>query len=114
VLKELTFQPKQVRYKMSRPQSSKTNASGQSASMRKIAMVVIGDTGVGKSCLLLQFVDRRFRCVVDCFEGGFVMPFSRCHGDPAILLHCVNQCVLTLVLLSLVINVSRVLRMMFN
>jgi GTPase SAR1 family protein len=26
--------------------------------MRKMALVVIGDTGVGKSCLLLQFVDR--------------------------------------------------------
>jgi hypothetical protein len=26
-------------------------------------MVVIGDTGVGKSCLLLQFVDRRFSSV---------------------------------------------------
>lgn len=33
--------------------------------MRKIAMVVIGDTGVGKSCLLLQFVDRFLKtCVI--------------------------------------------------
>ena len=24
-------------------------------------MIIIGDTGVGKSCLLLQFVDKRFR-----------------------------------------------------
>lgn len=23
--------------------------------------IIIGDTGVGKSCLLLQFVDKRFR-----------------------------------------------------
>ena len=23
--------------------------------------IIIGDTGVGKSCLLLQFIDRRFR-----------------------------------------------------
>ncbi len=28
-----------------------------------VQMVVIGDTGVGKSCLLLQFVDRRFSSV---------------------------------------------------
>lgn len=28
-----------------------------------LQMVVIGDTGVGKSCLLLQFVDRRFSSV---------------------------------------------------
>ena len=29
----------------------------------EVKMVVIGDTGVGKSCLLLQFVDRRFSSV---------------------------------------------------
>lgn len=32
-------------------------------------MVVIGDTGVGKSCLLLQFVDRRFSAVHDLTIG---------------------------------------------
>lgn len=32
-------------------------------------MVVIGDTGVGKSCLLLQFVDRRFSSVHDLTIG---------------------------------------------
>ena len=31
-------------------------------------MVVIGDTGVGKSCLLLQFVDRRFSSVSVSFH----------------------------------------------
>jgi Ras-related protein Rab-2A len=35
----------------------------------KISMVVIGDTGVGKSCLLLQFVDRRFSSVHDLTIG---------------------------------------------
>ena len=35
----------------------------------KISMVVIGDTGVGKSCLLLQFVDRRFSAVHDLTIG---------------------------------------------
>ncbi len=32
-------------------------------------MVVIGDTGVGKSCLLLQFVDKRFSAVHDLTIG---------------------------------------------
>ena len=35
----------------------------------KISMVVVGDTGVGKSCLLLQFVDRRFSAVHDLTIG---------------------------------------------
>jgi hypothetical protein len=34
-----------------------------SKNIQKISMVVIGDTGVGKSCLLLQLVDRRFSSV---------------------------------------------------
>lgn len=38
-------------------------------SIQKISMVVIGDTGVGKSCLLLQFVDRRFSAVHDLTIG---------------------------------------------
>ena len=37
--------------------------------VQKISMVVIGDTGVGKSCLLLQFVDRRFSSVHDLTIG---------------------------------------------
>jgi len=37
--------------------------------IQKISMVVIGDTGVGKSCLLLQFVDRRFSSVHDLTIG---------------------------------------------
>ena len=32
-------------------------------------MVVIGDTGTGKSCLLLQFVDRRFSASHDLTIG---------------------------------------------
>ena len=32
-------------------------------------MVVIGDTGVGKSCILLQFVDARFSSVHDLTIG---------------------------------------------
>ena len=38
-------------------------------SIQKISFVVIGDTGVGKSCLLLQFVDRRFSAVHDLTIG---------------------------------------------
>ena len=34
-----------------------------------MALVVIGDTGVGKSCLLLQFVDKRFSAVHDLTIG---------------------------------------------
>ena len=37
--------------------------------MRKMALVVIGDIGVGKSCLLLQFVDKRFSAVHDLTIG---------------------------------------------
>lgn len=40
-----------------------------SKQVQKISMVVIGDTGVGKSCLLLQFVDRRFSSVHDLTIG---------------------------------------------
>ena len=38
-------------------------------SIQKLSFVVIGDTGVGKSCLLLQFVDRRFSAVHDLTIG---------------------------------------------
>jgi small GTP-binding protein len=31
--------------------------------------IIIGDTGVGKSCLLLQFTDKRFRPVHDLTIG---------------------------------------------
>ena len=37
--------------------------------VKKLSLVVIGDTGVGKSCLLLQFVDRRFSSVHDLTIG---------------------------------------------
>lgn len=37
--------------------------------IQKLSFVVIGDTGVGKSCLLLQFVDRRFSAVHDLTIG---------------------------------------------
>lgn len=43
--------------------------SGGKTKHQKISMVVIGDTGVGKSCLLLQFVDRRFSSVHDLTIG---------------------------------------------
>lgn len=32
--------------------------------------IIIGDTGVGKSCLLLQFADRRFRPDHEVTIGG--------------------------------------------
>ena len=31
--------------------------------------IIIGDTGVGKSCLLLQFIDKRFRSKHDVTIG---------------------------------------------
>jgi Ras-related protein Rab-2A len=40
-----------------------------SKQITKLSFVVIGDTGVGKSCLLLQFVDRRFSAVHDLTIG---------------------------------------------
>lgn len=45
------------------------SASKQGTSISKISLVVIGDTGVGKSCLLLQFVDHRFSAVHDLTIG---------------------------------------------
>lgn len=33
--------------------------------------IIIGDTGVGKSCLLLQFTDKRFQPVHDLTIGKF-------------------------------------------
>jgi len=39
------------------------------AAPRKLSIVVIGDTGTGKSCLLLQFVDRRFSASHDLTIG---------------------------------------------
>ena len=45
-------------------------------------MVVIGDTGVGKSCLLLQFVDKRFSAVHDLTIGvDFGARIIEIHGD---------------------------------
>jgi Ras-related protein Rab-2A len=32
--------------------------------------IIIGDTGVGKSCLLLQFTDKRFQPVHDLTIGA--------------------------------------------
>ena len=43
--------------------------SGTSSVKHKISLVVVGDTGVGKSCLLLQFVDNRFSAVHDLTIG---------------------------------------------
>jgi len=37
--------------------------------LRKLSVVVIGDTGTGKSCLLLQFIDRRFSASHDLTIG---------------------------------------------
>jgi Ras-related protein Rab-2A len=45
-------------------------------------MVVIGDTGVGKSCLLLQFVDKRFSAVHDLTIGvDFGARIIELHGE---------------------------------
>jgi len=49
--------------------SQQGNNNGVASRLQKISMVVIGDTGVGKSCLLLQFVDRRFSAVHDLTIG---------------------------------------------
>ena len=38
-------------------------------SIPKLSVVVIGDTGTGKSCLLLQFIDRRFSASHDLTIG---------------------------------------------
>lgn len=48
---------------------SNPSSAGGDKGLKKISMVVIGDTGVGKSCLLLQFVDKRFSAVHDLTIG---------------------------------------------
>lgn len=53
-----------------------------SKNLQKISMVVIGDTGVGKSCLLLQFVDKRFSAVHDLTIGvDFGARIIELHGE---------------------------------
>ena len=42
------------------------------------ADIIIGDTGVGKSCLLLQFTDKRFQPVHDLTIGVEFGEFSAC------------------------------------
>lgn len=37
------------------------NKQEQSTASYIFKFIIIGDTGVGKSCLLLQFIDNRFR-----------------------------------------------------
>jgi Ras-related protein Rab-2A len=49
--------------------SKKGSKGSQTTKSPKISMVVIGDTGVGKSCLLLQFIDKRFSSVHDLTIG---------------------------------------------
>jgi GTPase SAR1 family protein len=39
--------------------------------------IIIGDSAVGKSCLLLQFTDKRFQPVHDLTIGAFVTKCSR-------------------------------------
>ena len=43
--------------------------SGTSSSWAIFKFIIIGDTGVGKSCLLLQFTDKRFQHVHDLTIG---------------------------------------------
>lgn len=40
-----------------------------SDSLPKVSLIVLGDTGVGKSCLLLQFIDNRYTPVHDLTIG---------------------------------------------
>ena len=40
---------------------AKGNSAGNSAYSYIFKFIIIGDTGVGKSCMLLQFIDDRFR-----------------------------------------------------
>ena len=41
--------------------------------------IIIGDTGVGKSCLLLQFTDKRFQPVHDLTIGEQKLEFLNLH-----------------------------------
>ena len=45
--------------------------------------IIIGDTGVGKSCLLLQFTDKRFRTYSDQFPV-FRGHVRRCPESPGV------------------------------
>jgi Ras-related protein Rab-2A len=49
--------------------STNKGKGAQGPKSPKLSMVVIGDTGVGKSCLLLQFTDKRFSSVHDLTIG---------------------------------------------
>lgn len=62
--------------------------------------IIIGDTGVGKSCLLLQFTDKRFQPVHDLtigikeavkqFPESFLDPVTLKLRTRALLLRCVH------------------------
>ena len=56
-------------WKLSSSAETTITAMANNAQIPKISLVVIGDTGVGKSCLLLQFVDRRFSASHDLTVG---------------------------------------------
>jgi GTPase SAR1 family protein len=49
--------------------SSATAARSTSQNLPKVSLIVLGDTGVGKSCLLLQFIDNRYTPVHDLTIG---------------------------------------------
>ena len=61
---------------------SRPGQANQGMPLRKMALVVIGDTGVGKSCLLLQFVDKCVRNILSNYIYhlcGYCRRFSPVH-----------------------------------
>jgi len=48
---------------------AKTNASAKNQPYKYFKYIIVGDTAVGKSCLLLQFTDKRFQPVHDLTIG---------------------------------------------
>ena len=60
----------------------------ENSNIPKVSMIVLGDTGVGKSCLLLQFIDNKYTPVHDLtigidYGGKTVKLNNRAQGDKA-------------------------------
>ena len=54
--------------------------------------IIIGDSAVGKSCLLLQFTDKRFQPVHDLTIGALVSKCSRSASIMGYAIHITTTC----------------------
>jgi hypothetical protein len=63
------WQPEQARARYTRSHAPPQRVQGEMSYAYLFKYIIIGDTGVGKSCLLLQFTDKCFQPVHDLTIG---------------------------------------------